>query len=128
LASTLGVTTKFSGMNTLAAGESPGGWTDAPRQMFVGLVNMRLHAKGGNAEELKKNIAELDKQVKMASEYGATFCVQFSDKKDLHARNGARVCAAFQGAGQSLGSDERTELQHEPGRVCNHAQAGVASD
>jgi hypothetical protein len=77
-----GVTTRFSGMNALAAGESPGGWTDAPRQMFVGLVNMRLHAKGGNAEELKKNIAELDKQVKMASEYGATFFVQFSDKKD----------------------------------------------
>lgn len=77
-----GVTSKFGGMNTLTAGESPGGWTDAPRQMFVGLVNMRLHAKSGNAEELKRNIAELDKQVKMATEYGATFFVQFSDKKD----------------------------------------------
>jgi sugar lactone lactonase YvrE len=77
-----GVTSKFSGMNTLAAGESPGGWTDAPRQMFVGLVNMRLHAKAGNAEELKKHIAELEKQVDMATRYGATFFVQFSDKKD----------------------------------------------
>ena len=44
-----GVTPRFPGMVTLAEGESIGGWADAPRQMFSGLTNIRLHC--GHSKE-----------------------------------------------------------------------------
>ncbi|RYX82646.1 hypothetical protein EON83_18275 [bacterium] len=53
-----GVTPRFANMPTLKEGDSPGGWDDAPRQLFSGLPLLRLHVPG------KTDPATLDKWMK----------------------------------------------------------------
>ena len=70
------VTQEYPGMPRLAEGESKGGWTDAPRQVFAGLHNMRLHVT-----ESKDSQDALEAALAQAKQYGATTLVQISDKK-----------------------------------------------
>ena len=68
------VTPRFANVPALKAGESPGGWEDAPRQMFSGLPAMRLHPT--------KGLDKFDNDLKAATQSGATIIVQLTDKKD----------------------------------------------
>lgn len=69
----IGVTPKYEGMVALAEGESKGGWEDVPRQMFVGLSNVRLHPG-----------PQADASLEAAQKYGATAFMQItSSPKDL---------------------------------------------
>ena len=69
-----GVTPRYANLPALKAGESPGGWEDAPRQMFSGLPAMRLHPT--------KGLDKFDSDLKAAQQSGATVIVQLTDKKD----------------------------------------------
>ncbi|MDQ3815501.1 MAG: hypothetical protein M3347_16410, partial [Armatimonadota bacterium] len=69
----VGVTPRFANMPALQAGESPGGWEDAPRQMWSGLPNVRLHPG--------KSLDKLDKDLVLAEKYGATVSVQLVDNQ-----------------------------------------------
>ncbi len=70
----IGVTPKFPGMPTLAAGESPGGWRDIPRLAFCGLKSHRIDTR------LKPE--EISQQIDLAEKYGVTLLVQFESAKD----------------------------------------------
>ncbi|HEX8234709.1 MAG TPA: hypothetical protein VF600_02035, partial [Abditibacteriaceae bacterium] len=77
----IGVTPTYSGMWALAHGVSSGGWTDMPRQMFVGLPTVNLSASAGNPNDplsLQKNLNEVESQVNDAIKYGATPLATFS--------------------------------------------------
>ena len=67
----VGVSPAFAGLETLEAGESVWGWEDAPRTMWTGLPNMRLHPE--------KGLDKLDSDLKLAEKYGATVIVQLVD-------------------------------------------------
>ncbi|HKI34312.1 MAG TPA: NEW3 domain-containing protein [Gemmataceae bacterium] len=85
----LGVTPKFPGMPVLAAGESPGGWDDAPRQAFAGLPLMRVHVGGGPDK--------LDKDVEQAAKHGLTLLVQFENKQQCDPKSVREVVTRFKG-------------------------------
>ena len=87
-----GVTPRFPGTITLTEGESSGGWADAPRQVFSGLTNIRLHC--GHAKE---SLDQLEKQVDLAIKCSATFFVQFSDKADCAVENVRAAVARLKG-------------------------------
>jgi hypothetical protein len=81
----IGVTPPFSGMWTMAHGVSQGGWTDMPRQMFVGLPTVNLSARAGNPNDLlslRKNLDELEGPVNDAIKYGATPMATFGFQED----------------------------------------------
>ena len=84
-----GVTPHYPGMPDLAAGESKGGWEDAPRQAFVGLPLMRLHPA--------KGLDQLDADITSADKYGVSYFCQFSDKKDCTPENVSAVVTRFKG-------------------------------
>ena len=69
----LGVTPRFPGMPILAAGSSPSGWNDAPRQAFAGLPLERLHTN--------MSLDQLDQELQQAEKAGLTVLVQFENKK-----------------------------------------------
>lgn len=69
-----GVTPKYANMPILAEGDSPGGWEDAPRQMFCGLPLMRLHPG--------KSLDKFDKDLALAEKWGATVFAQLTDNKN----------------------------------------------
>lgn len=83
-----GVTPRFAKMPILEAGQSSGGWEDAPRQVFTGLNLMRLHpGKGGDKWREK-----LDADLTAAQKAGATFFIQLTDnKKDFTAARAREV-------------------------------------
>jgi hypothetical protein len=77
-----GVTPRYANMPELKEGDSPGGWEDAPRQMFSGLPLMRLHPDKG----MDKFAKDLD----LAEKWGALVMAQLTDNKSKfnveHAR------------------------------------------
>lgn len=77
-----GVTPTYANMPELKEGDSPGGWEDAPRQMFSGLPLMRLHPDKG----MDKFAKDLD----LAEKWGALVFAQLTDNKSKfnieHAR------------------------------------------
>ncbi|MCE9608127.1 MAG: hypothetical protein K8U03_24845 [Planctomycetia bacterium] len=93
----LGVTPAYAQMKSrLAAGEANGSWDDAPRQMFCGLSNMRLHPKldqPGKSDNLNK----LEHDAVEAVKLGATVVLQFSDKKDCTPDNIRRYVERLKG-------------------------------
>ena len=93
----LGVTPPYPQMKSrLAAGEANGSWDDAPRQMFCGLTNMRLHPKldqPGKTENLDK----MEHVAVAAMKAGATVVLQFSDKKDCTPENIRRYVERLKG-------------------------------
>ncbi len=89
----VGVTPRFVGMPTLAEGESKGGWTDAPRQMWSGLPNERIHPAKDEA-----GLAETDAQIALAQKSGTTFFLQLVDNmKDLTPEHIRRVVTRYKG-------------------------------
>jgi hypothetical protein len=96
----LGVTPAYSNMPVLHQGESPGGWVDAPRQMFAGLPCMRLSA--GN------DPGAIEKDVGSAIKNGASFFVQFPNKNDCTPENVRHFVEYFKGRVQVW------EIMNEP--------------
>lgn len=86
------VTEEYPGMPRLAAGESKGGWTDAPRQVFAGLHNMRLHVT-----DSKDSQDALEAALAQAKQYGATTLVQISDKKHCTPEIVRELVSRFKG-------------------------------
>lgn len=68
-----GVTPRYANMPVLNEGDSPGGWEDAPRQMFSGLPMMRLHPG--------KGMDKFDKDLAFAEKWGAFVFAQLTDNK-----------------------------------------------
>jgi len=85
----LGVTPKFAGLPVLAAGDSPGGWDDAPRQAFAGLPLMRVHVGGG--------LDKLARDVEQTAKYGLTLLVQFENKQQCDPKNVRDFVTRFKG-------------------------------
>ncbi len=85
----LGVTPKFAGMPVLAAGDSPGGWDDAPRQAFAGLPLMRVHVGGG--------LDKVGKDVEQAAKHGLTLLVQFENKQQCDPKTVRAAVTRFKG-------------------------------
>jgi hypothetical protein len=82
----IGVTRPYSGMWTMAAGMSPGGWTDMLRQMFVGLPTVNMTAKAGGPTDplsLQRNLEAMEKPVAQALLYGATPLATFPFRKTV---------------------------------------------
>ncbi len=69
-----GVTPRYANMPVLNEGDSPGGWEDAPRQMFSGLPMMRLHPG--------KSLDKFDKDLQFADKWGAFVFAQLTDNKN----------------------------------------------
>lgn len=93
----IGVTPPYEGMKAkLAAGEANGGWDDAPRQMFCGLTNMRLHPKL-DAPGKTDNLDKMEHEATEAIRLGATVLLQFSDKKDCTPENIRRYVERLKG-------------------------------
>jgi hypothetical protein len=67
----VGVSPRWQNMPVLQEGESQLSWEDAPRQMWTGLPNMRLHPA--------KSLDKLYENLKVAEKYGATVIVQLND-------------------------------------------------
>lgn len=67
----LAVTPRYASM-PYDLSTSKGGWEDAPRQMWTGMPNMRLHPE--------KGLDKLDADLKSAKENGATAFVQLVDR------------------------------------------------
>ncbi len=67
----VGVSPRWPNMPVLQEGESKGGWEDAPRQLWSGLPNMRLHPKN--------NLDKFDEDLTQAEKYGATVVAQLVD-------------------------------------------------
>lgn len=93
----VGVTPAYAGMKAkLVAGEANGGWDDAPRQMFCGLTNMRLHPKL-DAPGKTDNLDKMEHEATAAIKLGATVLLQFSDKKDCTPENIRRYVERLKG-------------------------------
>lgn len=69
-----GVTADYAGMPKLAAGESPGGWNDVPRQAFSGLPLLRIAST--------MPAGEMQAIVDSAKKYGVRIFVQFESASD----------------------------------------------
>jgi hypothetical protein len=86
----IGVTPRWPKILALAPGEAVGGWNDAPRQMFTGLPNFRLH--------LGDNLDVLDKDIALGEKYGATTVVQlFDNQKKFNADAVRKFMERFKG-------------------------------
>lgn len=85
----VGVTPHFAGLPELAAGESPGGWNDAPRQAFTGLKLQRVNTGSG--------LDKLEKEVEAAAKYGLTLLVQFENLKECAPERVRAAVTRFQG-------------------------------
>ncbi len=89
----LGVTPAWPGMPVLKEGEAKDSWEDAPRQMWSGLPNMRLHP-GKNFEKMDK----IDEDLKLAEKLGATVLVQLVDsQKNFKAAHVQSFMERFRG-------------------------------
>lgn len=86
-----GVTPRYADMPILAAGQSSGGWEDAPRQTFTGLNLMRLHPNKGGDKWREK----LDADLTAAKKAGATVFVQLTDDKKNFTAARAREVMEF---------------------------------
>jgi len=86
----VGVTPKFPGMAVLEPNQSPGGWEDAPRQAFAGLMLMRIHPSKGN-------IDKLDKVIDDAAKYGLTVLAQFTGEEQCTADFVRQVVTRYKG-------------------------------
>jgi hypothetical protein len=83
-----GVTPRFTNMPVLNEGDSPGGWEDAPRQMFVGLPLMRLHPD--------KGLEKFDKDLQLAEKWGALVFAQLTDnKKNFNVEHARPIVERF---------------------------------
>lgn len=89
----VGATLPFANMPVLAAGESNGGLTDAPRQMWTGLPNMRIHP----AKDPSR-LGETDAEIALAEKYGATYFLQLVDSvKDVTPDFVRRIVSRYKG-------------------------------
>ena len=89
----IGVTPRYPGMPELAEGQGSGGWTDAPRHLFTGLPNMRIHP-GKDDKALEKTDAE----IAAAEKAGLTYLVQLVDNmKNLTPEHVRRVAERYKG-------------------------------
>lgn len=89
----VGVTARFANMPALAQGEAAGGWTDAPRQMWSGLPNMRIHPSRDG-----KEFEKTDQEIALAEKAGATYFLQLVDNlKDLTPEHVRRVVSRYKG-------------------------------
>lgn len=86
----VGVTPRFEKMPVLAAGESPGGWDDAPRLAFCGHMVMRVHPTEQSLEKLKDTIDRADK-------YGVTVVAQLSDAKECNPEFVRKAVGRYKG-------------------------------
>ncbi len=76
-----GVTPRYANMVSLQAGESRGGWEDAPRQLFSGLPMMRVQASGRtDAATLDKWMANFQKTRAFEAQ-GLNIVVQLAENK-----------------------------------------------
>ncbi len=100
-----GVTPRFEGMPVLLAGQSSGGWEDAPRQVFAGLKLMRLHPNKGGEKWREKLNADLA----AAKKAGATVFLQLTDSKADFTPARAREVMQF-----AKGRVRYVELFNEP--------------
>lgn len=100
-----GVTPRFAEMPALEAGQSPGGWEDAPRQAFTGLNLMRLHPDKGGDKWREKLGADLTATQKA----GVTVFVQLTDSKKEFTPQRAREVMEF-----AKGRVHYVELFNEP--------------
>lgn len=88
----VGVTPLFPQMPKLAPIEGMKGTSDAPRQMFSGLPNMRL-----NASANPKSLDALEKSLAVARQFGAVAFVQFTDAKDATPASVRAAVSRFKG-------------------------------
>lgn len=88
----VGVTPDFPGMIRIEKVEGMGATNDAPKQMFVGLPNMRL-----NAGADPKSLENLEKTLATAQKYGATPFVAFTDEKDVTEATVRAAVTQFKG-------------------------------
>jgi hypothetical protein len=89
----VGVTPRFANVPILAEGESKGGWTDAPRQMWSGQPNIRIHPARD-----EKGLEKTDEEIALGEKYGATVLLQLVDNmKDLSPEHVRRVVARYKG-------------------------------
>jgi hypothetical protein len=87
------VTPRYAGMQTLAQGQSKGEWVDAPRQVWAGLPNMRIHPGVDEA-----GLAKTDAEIAAAHAAGLTFIVQLVDNmKNLTPEYVRLVAARYKG-------------------------------
>lgn len=76
-----GVTPRFGNLVSLQAGDSPGGWDDAPRQLFSGLPMLRMQAPGRtDATTLDRWMKGFAKD-KALEPQGLNIVVQLSESK-----------------------------------------------
>jgi hypothetical protein len=71
----VGLTPPFPGMPVLAAGDSAGGWNDAPRWAFCGHMVMRIHPTPATLEKMAEHLDA-------AAKYGMTVVAQLSDANE----------------------------------------------
>lgn len=83
----VGVSPRFPQMPVLQKGDSHGGWEDAPRQMWTGLPNMRLHPKSHPLDEVAG-------QVDGAEKAGAVWFMQITDRPKETTPEMVRAIAA----------------------------------
>ena len=88
----VGVTPDFPGMIRLEKVEGMSATNDAPKQMFVGLPNMRL-----NASADPKSLETLEKTLATAQKYGATPFVAMTDEKDITEASVRAAVTQFKG-------------------------------
>jgi hypothetical protein len=88
-------------INMPAEGDSKDGWSDAARQMWTGLPNMRFHPGLSGLtkpEERAKKLDALDAQITAAEKTGATFLVQIVDnQKNFNADDVRAIMERFKG-------------------------------
>jgi hypothetical protein len=89
----IGVTPRYDGMISLAAGESGGNWADISRHAFAGLSTVRLDAEAGGAVHMDT----LDRQLTQAARYGSKVFVQFTYLKDCTPENVRAYVERFKG-------------------------------
>jgi len=94
------VTPRFPGMPELPT-ESKGGWSDAVRQMWTGLPNVRIHPglhPQDKPADREKKFAALEENISAAEKAGATFLVQMVDsQKNFKADDVRAVMDRFKG-------------------------------
>ena len=96
----IGVTPRFTNMPADVSAFK-GGWEDAPRQMWTGLPNMRIHPgfrKEDKPEERAKKMDALEEHIAAVEKAGATFLVQIVDnQKNFNADDVRAIMERFKG-------------------------------
>ena len=88
----VGVAKEYPGMPALKKDESPGGWTDVPRQVFSGMPAMRF-----DVGESDQSHNELEQHIALANKYNAPFMVQVMSTEHCNPSNVRRLVERFKG-------------------------------